>query len=152
MRLGNRYVGKVRSRSDGASWASVFQERAHLGGRNQVGAIPSEEALRMFDAELDAQVGDVKMTTSGPVLKGDQAPFGSIPAPWHAYQTLDGGRISCPFDDRARIQMTSTLFAKMISRKCAEFGASRVCADLESNQGRVSPRALIRIFRTPLAP
>ena len=124
----------------------LSMEDAILEATNQVGTVATGEALERFDTDGNPiRVGDVKMTSKGRVLKEYQTPFGAVSVSRHVYQTSDGGRIHCPLDSGARILTTSTpRFGKMISHKYAEFGSSRVCADMEKNHGRPIFRSFVQ--------
>jgi hypothetical protein len=63
----------------------------------------------------------------------------------HVSQSAQGGATYCPLDRDARIIVSSTpKFAKMVSRKDAEFGSARVQHDLRDNHGRAASRCLVQ--------
>jgi hypothetical protein len=124
----------------------LAMEEAILHGSNQIGSLATQEALGMFDTDGNPiQIGEVKMTSKGPVPKEYQTPFGAVTLSRHVYQTSDGGRTYCPLDDKARIIVSSTpRFAKVVSHKYADLGSSGVCTDLEISQGRLVARSFVQ--------
>jgi len=115
---------------------------------NQAGSIATQELLRTFDTDGEAlQLGSVKMTTKGQVLKLYQTPYGEVAVPRHVYQTSEGGAIFCPLDRDARIILTSTpRFASQVSHKMSEMSAPATQKDLAMNHNReVSHRVLQRL-------
>ncbi|HAU1604152.1 TPA: ISKra4 family transposase [Legionella pneumophila] len=115
---------------------------------NQAGCIATEELLKKFDTDGEAiQLGSVKMTTKGQVLKLYQTPYGEIAVPRHVYQTSSGGATFCPLERDARIILTSTpRFASQVSHKMSDLSAPAVQKDLARNHHRaVSHRVLQRL-------
>src|SRR3954454_6809946 len=113
---------------------------------NEAGVVATAEGLKRFDTDgTPITVGSSKLTTKGPVEKDYQTPYGVATVARHVYQTPQGGPTYCPLDRDARIVVNSTpRFAKMISRKYAEFSSPRAQIDLEEDHGRVVSRCLIQ--------
>tara|TARA_B110001454_G_scaffold15798_1_gene14189 strand:+ start:65 stop:1495 length:1431 start_codon:yes stop_codon:yes gene_type:complete len=115
---------------------------------NQAGRIATCELLKTFDTDGEAlQLGSVKMTTKGEVIKLYQTPYGEIEVPRHVYQTSEGGATFCPLERDARIILTSTpRFASQVSHKMSELSAPAAQKDLEMNHNRkVSHRVMQRL-------
>lgn len=106
-------------------------------GVNDVGSLATRVALKSFDTDGSAiKVGSVKFTAKKLSLKNYETPYGCVPLERYVYQTSKGGELYCPLDDRARIIVSSTpSFAKMVSYKYGQLGASDVVEDLK-NHGR----------------
>src|SRR5512135_2307041 len=102
--------------------------------------------LQRFDTDgSPIQVADTGLTSMGRVLEEYQTPYGVAPVERHVYQSSRGGKTYCPLDRTARIVGSSTpRFAKMVSYKYAEFGASRVIEDLRENHGRAVARSFVQ--------
>ena len=105
---------------------------------NEAGALAMGEVLAQFDTDGEAIVfGDTTMTSKGHVECAYQTPYGEVNVARHVYQSSKGGKTFCPLENSARIIGSATpLFAKQISSKYADFGASRVASDLLENHGR----------------
>lgn len=115
---------------------------------NQAGCIATQELLKTFDTDGEAlQLGSVKMTTKGQVVKFYQTPYGEVEVPRHVYQTSEGGAIFCPLEREARIILTSTpRFASQVSHKMSEMSAPAAQRDLSMNHNRnLSHRVLQRL-------
>ncbi len=90
-------------------------------------------------------VGSTKFTSKGKESKIYQTPYGAVDIQRPVYQGSKGGKTYCPVDANARIIISSTpKFAKMVSSKYADLGASRVRADLEENHSRKVARCFIQ--------
>jgi hypothetical protein len=113
---------------------------------NQAGVAATAEALKRFDADgQPIRLGPTKLTSMGTVRKEYQTPYGVVAIDRHVYQGSQGGKTYCPLDQDARIVVSSTpRFAKMIAHKYAEFGATRVLADLAENHGRRVAKAFVQ--------
>ena len=113
---------------------------------NEVGNKATGEALKKFDADGDKiEIGDVKFTSMGQVLKQYQTPYGVIDVLRHVYPTCLGGKTYCPLDVNARIIVTSTpRFAKIVSNKFANQGSTYVEKDLKENHGRSVARSFLQ--------
>ena len=113
---------------------------------NEVGLVSTKEALSQFDTDGSPIImGTNKYTSKGRETKVYQTPYGAINIDRHVYQGSKGGRTHCPLDTSARIVVSSTpKFAKMVSSKYADLGASRVSSDLEENHGRKVARCFIQ--------
>ena len=113
---------------------------------NDVGLISTKEALSQFDADgSPILMGDTKFTSKGKASKIYQTPYGAVDINRHVYQSSKGGKTYCPLDTNSRTVVSSTpKFAKMVSSKYADLGASRVRADLEENHGRKVARCFIQ--------
>jgi hypothetical protein len=106
----------------------------------------TQEGLRQFDTDgSPITVGATKLTSKGQLPKDYQTPYGMTTLERHVYQSPQGGATYCPLDRDARILVSSTpKFAKMVSRKDAEFGSARVQHDLRDNHGRTVSRCLVQ--------
>jgi hypothetical protein len=113
---------------------------------NEVGNVATQEALQRFDTTgAGIQIGSVRMTSKGQILKCYETPYGTVNILRHVYQTSSGGKTYCPLDDRARIVTSSTpRFAQQISSKYAHLTAQSVLDDLLMNHGRTICRAFIQ--------
>lgn len=113
---------------------------------NQVGSIATQELLKTFDTDGAAlQLGSVKMTTKGPILKLYQTPYGEVDVSRHVYQTSSGGATFCPLEHDARIILTSTpRFASQVSHKMSEMSAPASQKDLSINHNRDVSHALMQ--------
>ena len=122
---------------------SAIQDELNLAGN-----IATQELLKTFDTDGEAlQLGSVKMTTKGQVIKWYQTPYGEVEVPRHVYQTSEGGATFCPLEREARIILASTpRFASQVSHKMSDLSAPAVQKDLERNHNRtVSHRVLQRL-------
>lgn len=122
---------------------SVIQDEINLAGN-----IATGELLKTFDTDGEAlQLGPVKMTTKGQVIKWYQTPYGEVEVPRHVYQTSEGGATFCPLERDARIILASTpRFASQVSHKMSELSAPGAQKDLEMNHRRkVSHRVMQRL-------
>lgn len=122
---------------------SAIQDEINLAGN-----IATQELLKTFDTDGEAlQLGSVKMTTKGQVIKWYQTPYGEVEVPRHVYQTSEGGATFCPLEREARIILASTpRFASQVSHKMSDLSAPAVQKDLERNHNRtVSHRVLQRL-------
>jgi hypothetical protein len=113
---------------------------------NEAGTLATAEILQRFDTDgSPIRVGDTKLTSKGKLLKEYQTPYGVAPVERHVYQSPRGGKTYCPLDRNARIVGSSTpKFAKMVAFKYAEFGSTRVIADLAENHGREVARCYVQ--------
>jgi hypothetical protein len=115
---------------------------------NEVGCIATQELLKTFDTDGGMlQLGSVKMTTKGQVIKLYQTPYGEVEVPRHVYQTSEGGATFCPLERDARIILTSTpRFASQVSHKMSEMSAPAAQKDLGMNHNRnVSHKLMQRL-------
>lgn len=105
---------------------------------NEAGVLATGKLLEQLDTDGSPLLtGDIKWTTKGQREKTYETPYGKTKIQRHVYQTSKGGKERCPLEEKAKIIHTATpKFAKILSSKYAEFGASRVQEDLESNHGR----------------
>jgi hypothetical protein len=113
---------------------------------NKAGTLATQEVLERFDADGDPiELGAVKYTTKGKVEKEYQSPYGAVKLDRHVYQSSRGGSTYCPLDQAARIVTSSTpRFAKIISFKYAEGGATQVLKDLKQTHKRQVARSFIK--------
>lgn len=113
---------------------------------NDVGRVSTQEALTHFDTDGSPLIiGNQKLFSKGKEPKVYQTPYGPTPVNRHCYQSSSGGKTFCPLEQAARIVLTSTpKFAKMISSKYADLGASRVLADMVQNHGRNVTRSQVQ--------
>jgi hypothetical protein len=113
---------------------------------NEAGCLVTEVALKRFDTDgSPIVVGQVKLTSKGPVPKAYQTPYGEVEVARHVYQTAEGGKTFCPLDREARIIVTSTpRFAKLVAHKCAQGSSVQVERDLAENHGRVVARSYLQ--------
>jgi len=113
-------------------------EEEILKGVNEVGALATGEAIKIFDTDgSPIQVGDIKFTSRNQDYTSYQTPYGVIRLQRHVYQSSRGGRIYRPLEEKARIvQGTTPRFAKILSHKYANLAAPAVREDLETNHGR----------------
>ena len=121
-------------------------ERRIQDAVNVAGSLATAEALGQFDTDGDPiVVGGVRMTDKGVFPKEYQTPYGPIVVERHMYQPGGGGRTYCPLEDKGRILGSATpRFAMLLSHKYAEFGAGRVCEDLEVCHGRVIAKSFVQ--------
>jgi hypothetical protein len=121
-------------------------EEAIQRALNEAGVAATEEALKRFDADgQPIRLGATKLTSMGKVRKEYQTPYGVAALDRHVYQSSQGGKTYCPLDQDARIVVSSTpRFAKMVTHKYAEFGATRVLEDLAQNHGRRVAKAFVQ--------
>lgn len=122
---------------------SVIQDEINLAGN-----IATQELLKTFDTDGEVlQLGSVKMTTKGRVIKWYQTPYGEVEVPRHVYQTSEGGATFCPLEREARIILASTpRFASQASHKMSELSAPAAQKDLAMNHNRtISHRVLQRL-------
>jgi hypothetical protein len=89
---------------------------------NQAGTLATGELLKQFYSDgSPIQLGSIKMTSKGLVIKQYQTPYGVAEIARYVYQTPEGGATFCPLDKSARIIVSSTpRFAKQISHKFSE--------------------------------
>jgi len=113
---------------------------------NGAGLEASAYALQQFDTDGTPIIHNgLRYTTKGQVSKIYQTPYGEIAIKRHVYQNSLGGATFCPLENDARIIVGSTpKFAKMVSSKYSETGATRVQIDLEENHGRYISRSFIQ--------
>ncbi len=113
---------------------------------NQAGLEATDFALSQFDTDgAPLKIGGFRYTTKGQVSKIYQTPYGEVTIQRHVYQNNLGGTTFCPLENDARIIVGSTpKFAKMVSSKYSEAGATRVQVDLEENHGRYISRSFIQ--------
>jgi hypothetical protein len=113
---------------------------------NEAGLISTKEALSQFDVDGSPIImGANKFTSKGTEPKVYQTPYGAVDVHRHVYQGSKGGKTYCPLETNARIVVSSTpKFAKIVSSKYADLGASRVRSDLEENHGRTVARCFIQ--------
>ena len=104
---------------------------------NKVGLESTEYALSQFDTDgSPIEIGGLRYTSKGKVPKIYQMPYGEVAIQRHVYQSSLGGATFCPLENDARIIVSSTpKFAKMVSSKYSENGATRVQVDLNENHG-----------------
>ncbi|MBX2807936.1 MAG: hypothetical protein KTR20_04820 [Cellvibrionaceae bacterium] len=121
-------------------------EESIQSAANAAGLVCTKEALSQFDADGSPIImGINKYTSKGKETKVYQTPYGATDIDRHVYQGSKGGRTHCPLDTNARIIISSTpKFAKTVSSKYADMGASRVRSDLEENHGRKVARCFIQ--------
>lgn len=121
-------------------------ERRIQDAVNAVGSAATSEALGQFDTDGDPiVVGGIRMTAKGVFPKEYQTPYGPVVVERYTYQPGGGGRTFCPLEDKARILGSATpRFAMQISHKYAEFGAGRVCEDLEECHGRKIAKSFVQ--------
>ena len=128
------------------SGSMLEMEMAIQSGLNDSGTLATGEVLKRFDTNGDPiQMGSVRMTSKGEVLKQYETPYGKIEVNRHVYQTCEGGETYCPLDDNARIiKSTTPRFSKMVGSKYARLSAKEVMDDLQHNHGRVISRAYLQ--------
>jgi len=121
-------------------------EEAIQSAINEAGLEATKYALNQFDTDgTPLKIGNTRYTTKGQIPKIYQAPYGELEIQRHVYQNSSGGATFCPLENDARIIVSSTpKFAKMISSKYSETGATRVQIDLEENSGRYISRSFIQ--------
>lgn len=113
---------------------------------NEVGAKATEEALQKFDTTgAPIQIGNIRLTSKGQVMKRYETPYGAVDINRHVYQTSRGGKTYCPLDEKTHIVISSTpRFAKMITHKYTGSSAREVSEDLETNHGRLVARSFLQ--------
>jgi hypothetical protein len=113
---------------------------------NEVGVLATEKALKQFDTTgARIQIGDIRLTSKGKVVKRYETPYGAVNIERHVYQTSKGGKTYCPLDEKARIIISSTpRFAKIITHKYTRASAREVSEDLEKNHGRSVARSFLQ--------
>jgi len=113
---------------------------------NEVGLEATNYSLAQFDTDgIPLKIGSFRYTTKGQVSKIYQTPYGEVTIQRHVYQNKLGGATFCPLENDARIIVgTTPKFAKMVSSKYSETGATRVQVDLEENHGRYISRSFIQ--------
>jgi hypothetical protein len=113
---------------------------------NITGMLASQEQLKEFDADGSAiEMGGIRFTSKGKVLKEYQSPYGMLEVERHVYQTSEGGTTFCPMDKEARIVGSATpKLAKMVSHKYSRTSVDDVRTDFESNHGRHLSRDFIQ--------
>lgn len=113
---------------------------------NEVGTIATTQAISRFDATGDPiQLGKSRMTAKHRVPKKYETPYGPIEYARYVYQSAGGGKTYCPLDDQARIIISSTpRFAKIISHKYTNDGATEVQRDLEVSHNRNVARSFLQ--------
>lgn len=121
-------------------------EEVIQAGVNAVGMLASQELLSYFDTDGSAiEVGSLRLTTKGKVLKEYQTPYGCVEVERHVYQSSKGGSTFCPLDRDARIIGSATpKLAKMISHKYSRGSVDEVKTDFENNHGRHLSREYIQ--------
>ena len=104
---------------------------------NEAGLVATQELLDQFDTDgSPVSVAGRTLTSKGQLEKYYQTPYGEVQVARHVYQDSRGGATFCPLEAGARIIVTSTpRFAKSVSSKYAEGGATSVTRDLEENHG-----------------
>jgi len=146
---------KITNRSSGSftleleisySGKMLESEEALQNDLNEAGALATEELLTRFDTDGSPIVlGGIKFTSKGKEPKKYQSPFGEITVDRHVYQSSKGGKTYCPLEELARIIITATpKFAKLVSSKYANAGASVVVRDLRENHGRDLARSYVK--------
>lgn len=114
---------------------------------NEVGVVATGEALQRYDTDGSPIVmGDVKYYAKKKKFnKTYETPYGKVDVERHIYQTSKGGRTFCPLNANARIIGTATpKFAKTLSSKYTDMGATSVRMDLEENHGRCVAKSFIQ--------
>jgi hypothetical protein len=113
---------------------------------NELGLLATQEALKKFDITGSSiQVGDIRLSSKGQVMKRYETPYGFVDIARHVYQTTTGGKTYCPLDENGRIITSSTpRFAKMISHKYARGSAGEVVDDFVVNHGRKVARSFVQ--------
>jgi len=113
---------------------------------NEAGLEATEYLLSQYDTDGSAlKIGNTRYTSKGQVSKIYQTPYGEATVLRHVYQRSSGGSTFCPLENEARIIVGSTpKFAKMVSSKYSETGATRVQTDLVENHGRYISRSFIQ--------
>ena len=117
-------------------------------GVNAVGMLASQKFLKNFDTDgSPIEMGVIKMTSKGQVLKEYNTPYGVVEVERHVYQTSSGGKTFCPLDKDARIiRLATPKLAKMISHKYSRNSVDEVTTDLGNNHGRILSREYIQII------
>ena len=140
---GNEITLKVKVKLTGSlmEMESSIQEAI-----NELGVVATGEALKKFDTTgAPIQLGDIRMSSKGQVIKRYETPYGPVDLPRHVYQTTTGGKTYCPLDENARIIISSTpRFAKMISHKYARGSSNEVLEDFNMNHGRKVARSFLQ--------
>jgi hypothetical protein len=115
-------------------------------GLNAAGMLASQELLKNFDTDgSPIEMGSIRLTSKGQVLKEYHTPYGLVDVERHVYQTSVGGSTFCPLDKDARIVGSATpKLAKMISHKYSRNSVDEVKTDLESNHSRAISREYIQ--------
>jgi hypothetical protein len=123
----------------------TFEENIQIA-INVAGLEATKFALAQFDTDgSPLEIGNSRYTTKGQVSKIYQTPYGEIAVPRHVYQNSMGGATFCPLENDARIIVGSTpKFAKMVSNKYSENGATSVQTDLNDNHSRYISRSFIQ--------
>lgn len=113
---------------------------------NELGAQATEEALQKFDTTgAVIQIGDIRLSSKGKVIKRYETPYGAVDVARYVYQTSTGGKTYCPLDEKARIVTSSTpRFARIIAHKYTGASAREVSEDLEKNHGRSVARSFLQ--------
>ena len=113
---------------------------------NAAGMLASQELLKNFDTDgSPIEVGRVRLTSKGQVLKEYHTPYGLVEVERHVYQTSSGGETFCPLDKEARIIGSATpKLAKMVSHKYSRNSVDEVKTDFASNHGRSLSREYIQ--------
>lgn len=115
-------------------------------GLNAAGMLASRELLKRFDTDgTPIQIGSVRLTSKGRVLKEYHTPYGLVEIERHVYQTSAGGETFCPLDKDAKVIGSATpKLAKMVSHKYSRNSVDEVKTDLEGNHGRSLSREYIQ--------
>ena len=115
-------------------------------GVNELGNLATTKALKKFDTDgTNIKIGEITLTSKGQVSQTYQTPYGEVPVDRHLYQSSSGGQTFCPLEKDGRIILTSTpKFAKIVSSKYVEQGATKVERDLSENNSRVISRSYIK--------
>lgn len=126
---------------------SMLTTEEHIqSALNEAGLEATNYSLAQFDTDgTPLKIGGLRYTTKGQVSKIYQTPYGEVTIQRHVYQSNLGGTTFCPLENDARIIVGSTpKFAKMVSSKYSEAGATRVQVDLNENHGRYISRSFIQ--------
>jgi hypothetical protein len=107
-------------------------------GLNAAGELATAELLKVFDTDgSPIEIGNLRFTSKGEVLKEYETPYGKVGVNRHVYQSGSGGNTFCPMDKDARIIGSATpKLAKMISNKYSRSSVDEVKDDFKSNHGR----------------
>lgn len=113
-------------------------EESILANLNEAGSLATQKALECFDTDgAPIIVENVKLTSKIRSEKEYQTPYGVIKVNRHVYQTSQGGKTYCPLESSGRIiQGATPKFAKTLSQKYSNLGASAVIEDLKENHNR----------------
>lgn len=146
---------EIKSREEGAVTIEIKIPilRSMLSGEeviqqsvNAAGVLASQELLKNFDTDgSPIEMGNIRLTSKGRVLKEYHTPYGLVEIERHVYQTSTGGATFCPLDKDARIVGSATpKLAKMISHKYSRNSVDEVKTDFGDNHGRLISREYIQ--------